>query len=106
MADTGKTLPNLVREVVFFYVKHYYDKYLTKNNIAKMDTVHIQAFIQQYYTEKEKELREYVRTNLKKNLGPSYNSMAVENILMEMSGDPEMAKSRIQLEIEEYQRDR
>lgn len=48
MSDTGKTLPNLVREVVFFYVKHYYDKYLAKNNISKMDAGHIHAFIQQY----------------------------------------------------------
>ena len=104
MADTGKTLPNLVREVIFFYVKHYYDKYLTSNNISQMDKDHINAFVQQYYTSKEKELREYVRTNLKKNLGSTYNSMAVENILLEMSSDPDMAKERIKLEIEDYQR--
>jgi hypothetical protein len=106
MADTGKTLPNLVREVIFFYVKHYYEKYLTTHNISQMDEPHITAFIQQYYTSKEKELREYVRTNLKKNLGVSYNSMAVENILLEMSSDPDMAKERIKLEIDDYQKTR
>jgi hypothetical protein len=106
MSDTGKTLPNLVREVIFFYVKHYYDKYLTTNNITSMNETHINEFIQQYYTSKEKELRDYVRTNLKKNLGPNYNSISVENILLEMSSDPDMAKERIKLEIQDYQNSR
>lgn len=107
MADTGnKTLPNLVREIIFFYVKHYYDKYLTQNNITIMNEMHIDAFIKQYYTDKEKELREYIRNTLKKNQGASYNSMAVENILLEMSSDPIMAKERIKLEIQDYQRNR
>jgi hypothetical protein len=30
--------------------------------------------------------------------------MAVDNILLEMSSDPDMAKERIKLEIEDYQR--
>lgn len=106
MADTGKTLPNLIREIVFFYVKHYYDKYLTQNNIDKMTGEHIDTFIKQYYTDKEKELREYIRGTLKKNQGSAYNSMAVENILLEMASDPTMAKERIRLEIQDYQRNR
>jgi hypothetical protein len=103
MADTGKSLPNLVREIIFFYVKHYYDKYLTEHQLKCMNNADIDAFIQKHYTDKEKELREYVRTNLKNNLGSSYNSMAVENILLEISSDPAMAKERIRIEIQDYQ---
>ena len=104
MADTGtKTLPNLIREIIFFYVKHYYDKYLTQNNITTMDDTHIMAFIKQYYTDKEKELREYVRNTLKKNQGSAYNSISVENILLEISSDPSLAQERIKLEIQDFQ---
>ena len=104
MADTStKTLPNLIREIIFFYVKHYYDKYLSQNNITTMDDTHINAFIKQYYTDKEKELREYVRNTLKKNQGSSYNSIAVENILLEISSDPSLAQERIKLEIQDFQ---
>ena len=103
MADTGKSLPNLIREIIFFYVKHYYDKYLTEHQLKHMNDADIDAFIQKHYTEKEKELREYVRTNLKSNLGANYNSIAVENILLEISSDPTMAKERIRIEIQDYQ---
>lgn len=106
MADSGKTLPNLIREIIFFYVKHYYDKYLLQNSITTMNDEHINAFIKQYYTDKEKELRDYVRTTLKKNQGTAYNSIAVENILLEISSDPSMAKERVKLEIQDYQRNR
>jgi hypothetical protein len=103
MADTGKTLPNLIKDIIFFYVKHYYDKYLTQHNISKMSNDDIDEFIRQYYTDKEKELREYVRNTLKKNQGSGYNSIAVENILLEISNDPTMAKERIKIEIQDFQ---
>jgi hypothetical protein len=103
MTDTGKTLPNLIKDIIFFYVKHYYDKYLTQNNISRMSNDDIDEFIRQYYTDKEKELREYVRNTLKKNQGAAYNSIAVENILLEISNDPSMAKERIKIEIQDFQ---
>lgn len=103
MTDTGKTLPNLIKDIIFFYVKHYYDKYLTQNNINRMSNDDIDSFIRQYYTDKEKELREYVRNTLKKNQGAAYNSIAVENILLEISNDPNMAKERIKIEIQDFQ---
>ncbi len=104
MADThSKTLPNLIREIIFFYVKHYYDKYLTQTNITTMNDAHVDMFIKQYYTDKEKELREYVRNTLKKNQGSAYNSISVENILLEISSDPSLAQERIKLEIQDFQ---
>lgn len=103
MSESGKTLPNLIREITFFYVKHYYDKYLEQHNITRMDDTHINSFIVQHYTNKEKELRDYIRNTLKKNQGLSYNSIAVENILLEISSDPTMAKERIKLEIQDFQ---
>ena len=101
MAD--KSLPNLIKDIVHFYVKHYYDKYLAENGITTMANSDIDTFIQRYYIEKETDLRKYIRDTLKKNQGAAYNQIAVENILLEMSNDPELAKSRIKLEIQDYQ---
>jgi len=103
MSSSEKTLTNLVKETVFYYVKFYYDKYLTEHHLTIMDDGHIDRFIQTNYTEREKELREYVRKSLKKNLGDGYNNLAVENILLEIFKDPAMAKERIRLEIVDYQ---
>ena len=103
MASSEKTLTNLVKETVFYYVKFYYDKYLNEHQLTIMDDTHIDQFIQTNYTDREKDLREYVRKSLKKNLGDGYNNLAVENILLEIFKDPAMAKERIRLEIVDYQ---
>jgi hypothetical protein len=68
-----------------------------------MDDDHINGFIKAHYTDREKDLREYVRKSLKKNLADGYNNLAVENILLEIFKDPAMAKERIRLEIVDYQ---
>ncbi len=103
MSTGEKTLTNLVKETIFFYVKYYYDKYLSEHNLTLMDDQHIDQFIQMHYTEREKDLRDYVRKSLKKNLGDGYNNLAVENILLEIFKDPAMAKERIRIEIVDFQ---
>lgn len=98
-----ETLPNLVRDVIFHYIKHYYEKWLNDTGNSVMSADDITAFVEKYYNEKQKDLRKYVRSTLKKNLGVKYNQLAVENILLEITQDPEFAKTRIRVEIEDYQ---
>lgn len=98
-----ETLPNLVRDIIFHYIKHYYEKWLHEHNKNKMTDNDINEFINEYYNLKQSDLRKYVRATLKQNLGANYNQMAVENILMEINKDPEFAKTRIHMEIEDYQ---
>ena len=103
-ADTKReTLPNLVRDVIFHYIKHYYEKWLADTGKSMMSDNDITVFVEKYYNEKQKDLRKYVRSTLKKNLGVKYNQLAVENILLEITQDPEFAKTRIRMEIEDYQ---
>ena len=103
MSSGEKTLTNLVKETVFYYVKYYYDKYLTEHQLTIMDDADIDRFIQTNYTDREKDLRDYVRKSLKKNLADGYNNLAVENILLEIFKDQAMAKERIRIEIVDYQ---
>lgn len=98
-----KTLPNLVKDIIFFYVKYYYDKKLQDLGVDNLTNEQIQEFVEDHYTNKEKDLREYVRNSLKKNQGDAYSPIATENILLEIFSDAEMAKERIRLEIEDYQ---
>ncbi len=103
MPGNEKTLPNLIKDIIFYYVKYYYDKFLKDHNIERMSDSDIDLFIQTNYSEKTNEVRTYVRNSLKKNLGTEYNSIATENILLEIFNDPELAKERIRLEIANYQ---
>jgi hypothetical protein len=98
-----KSLPNLVKDIIFFYVKYYYKKYLTENSLDKMSVDDIEKFINIYYGEKQQDLKDYIRKSLKKNQGVEYNSIATENILLELFNDTNMAKERIRLEIIDFQ---
>lgn len=98
-----ETLPNLIRDSIFYYIKYYYEMWLEDTGKQKMSDDDITAFIEKYYNEKQKDLRKYVRATLKKNLGTKYNQLAVENIFLQITQDPEFAKTRIRMEIEDYQ---
>lgn len=98
-----KSLPNMIRDITFYYVKFYYDKYLKDNDIEKMELTQITNFITDHYTNKENDIKKYIRNSLKKNLGANYNPITTENILLEMFNDSELAIARIKNEIIDYQ---
>ena len=101
---TDKSLITLVRDVTYYYIKFYYEKELKDTNSTKLPEDNIKIMIDRLYLEKENDLKKYIRKTLKENLGDSYSTMAVENILIEMFNDPEYSKQRINIEIIEYQR--
>ena len=78
--EQPRNLTNLIKDIVFYYIKFYYDKELTKKNIKK-----------------------YIRNSLKESQGENYNRLAVENALMKMFDDIEYAKNRVINEIKTYQ---
>jgi hypothetical protein len=93
----------LVKDVTYFYIKHYYEQELlnTKQVILKADD--LKALIERLYVEKSGELKKYIRDTLKENLKEAYSSFTIENILLEMFSEPELSKHRVFLEIMEYQ---
>lgn len=101
--STDKSLPNLIKDIIFYYVKYYYDKHISELSVNKLTEEQITEFVESHYTNKEKDIREYVRKSLKKNLGDEYNSFTTENILLEIFSDAAMAKERLRLEISDYQ---
>ena len=97
------TLPNIVKDIIFFYIKHYYDKYLKKNNITILSESQINNFISENYINKQNKIKKYIRDSLKKNLGNEYNTITVENLLLEIFNDDDLAQERLRLEIKVYQ---
>ena len=97
-------LTTMVKDITYFYIKHYYEKELQTLNVKKLDENTLRDLITRLYVEKATELKKYIRDTLKENLGPEYSSFQVENIILEMFSNPEMAKHRVFLEIMEYQK--
>lgn len=102
MAD-NKTLPTLVRDITFFYIKHYYDKKLKDDNIQKISNEEVVRFVNQMYHEKETELKDYIKNTLKETLKENYPKMQVNMLLLEMFENPDFAKKRVINEIINYQ---
>ena len=47
---TEKTLPNLVKDITYFYIKFYYEKELTDTNQKKLTEDHIKNLISTLYS--------------------------------------------------------
>ena len=94
----------LVKDVTYFYIKHFYEQELLKNKVTKLTEIDLKDLITRLYTEKSTDLKKYIRETLKENLKEEYSSFTVENILLEMFSDPEYSKHRVYLEILEYQK--
>lgn len=96
-------LANLVREITYFYIRHYYNELLQKRQLNKIPNDELKEFINSMYTEKQNDLKKYIRESLKDQLGANYSIFATENIILEMFKDPEYAKQRVYNEIVLYQ---
>ena len=104
MATNNLNLNNMVRDITYFFIKYYYDKELIDTNQKLLSEQNLKEMIDKLYMEKSNELKKYIRDTLKENIQDSYNSFAVENIILEMFNDPEYSKYRVYLEIIEYQK--
>jgi len=100
---TDKSLPNLVKDITYFYIKHFYEKELNTRNLKKLPIEDVELLIENLYVEKANDLKKYIRSTLKENLGDQYSAVAVENIIIEMFNDPTYSKRRVYLEIVDYQ---
>jgi hypothetical protein len=101
-----RSLPNLIKDITLFYIKHHYFKYLKDNNINAIDEIKLRELIDDLYETKHQILRDYIRENLKNNLKDAYTptvKLTSESIILEMFSDPRLAKERVITEIMKYQ---
>ena len=99
-----KELTDNIQKLAYNFAKFHYNKYLETHKIDKIQNEKLQDIVESMFNEKQKELKGYIRSSLKKMCGDNYNSFAVENILNEMFGDKNLVIERIVLEIKKFQK--
>lgn len=100
-------LPEIIKNITFHFIKIHYNKYLEDNNLKKIPENDLENVINNLYDDKQKDLKKYIRGTMRKNF-PDYNTnftlkTSTEEILLEIFDDPDYAKSRLVLEIKNYQ---
>ena len=94
----------LVQELILFYIKENYNKYLNDHNINKIPDNQINMVISNLYTEKKEHLKEFLKGSLKKVMKEDYiGDLALLNICTEIFNDDNLCKNRLIMEIRNYQ---
>ena len=92
-----------VRNIVFYFVKNEYKNYLDKHELKFIPETDLDSVVDSFYIQKEKTLKEFIRTNLRKMMKQQYPGALVENIIFDIFQDEKLAKNRIILEIKQFQ---
>jgi len=105
--ETQFNLPNTIKNITFYFIKQHYNKYLEERELEKIPKDEISSVVDQLYTDKEQELKKYIRGTMRKNF-PDYDQnftmkTTTEEIILEMFEDPDFSKNRLAIEIENYQ---
>lgn len=100
-------LPNTIKSIVLHFIKVHYKKYLDDNKLTKIPDDELEEVVYNLYDDKQLELKKYIRGTMRKNF-PDYDSnftmkTTTEEIILEMFDDPDYSKSRLVLEIKNYQ---
>jgi len=104
---TQFNLPNTIKNITFYFIKQHYNKYLEDRELETIPKDEIGSVVDQLYTDKEQELKKYIRGTMRKNF-PDYDKnftmkTTTEEIILEMFEDPDFSKNRLAIEIENYQ---
>ena len=100
MSNIQKT----IKDLIYFYIKENYKKYLTENNLQIIPESDIPNVIEKLYTEKKDHLRNFIKTSLQLLMKETYpGDQTVDNLTLNIFSDDELCKNRLLLEIKIYQ---
>lgn len=95
----------LIQDLILFFVKENYNKYLSDNEIKKIQDDQIELVVKKIYQEKKSNIKEFLTTSLKKIMGEDYiGDLFVNNICIDIFRDDKLCTNRIILEIKNYQK--
>ena len=91
---------NLVEDLILFYVKENYLKYLQEKKISKIPEDEIPSVIETLYSDRKVHLKEFLKISLKKLMDEEYiGDLAVQSICNEIFSDDDVCKQRLITEI-------
>ena len=97
-------LQNTIKNLIFFYVKTNYEKYLKDNNIKNIPDNEINTVIETLYTDRKEHLKIFLKQSLKELLKNDYpGDLVILNIFTDIFNDDNICKNRLILEIRMYQ---
>ena len=98
-----------IKDIILFYAKTNYQKYLTDNNITKIPDSNIYSVVCELYDEKKPHIRQFVIDTYKKlcesNKTEYPGDLIIKNILFDIfqKDEDEYIKNRIVVIIKEHQ---
>jgi hypothetical protein len=100
MSNIQKT----IKDLIHFYIKENYKKYLTDHKIEIIPADKISDVIDELYTEKKEHLKVFIKSSLQVMLKDNYpGDQVVTNLILNIFADDELCKNRLCLEIKVYQ---
>lgn len=107
-SNMSKDLPQTIANIVLYYIKKQYNKYIEEKNISKIPEEQIKEVVGGFYSEKELELKKFIRNTMRKNF-PDYDKnlamkTGTEEIILEIFDDKEFSITKVALEISNYQK--
>ena len=94
----------IIQDLIFFYVKENYKKYLAENSIEFIPEQDIMKTIDSIYTERKKHLQQFLKDSLKEIQKDDYmGDLIVNNICYDIFNDDQVCKHRLYTEIKLFQ---
>lgn len=93
-----------IRDLLVFYVKTNYEKYLKEHNLQFIPNNELSSIIETLYTERKSHIKIFVKDSLKELLKGEYpGDCLIDSIIREIFSDDQVCKERLYIEIEAYQ---
>lgn len=93
-----------IKDLIYFYIKENYKKYLQDNSLTIIPNDKIRSVIDSLYTDKKEHLKEFIKSSLKVLMKDEYpGDQTITNLTLNIFSDDELCKNRLSLEIKVYQ---
>jgi len=93
-----------IKDLIIFYVKENYNKYLEENNLTIIGKEKIKQIISDMYYPKKDHLKQFVKNSLKELWKDDYpGDLIIDNIFFDIYQDDKFNINRICVEIELHQ---
>jgi hypothetical protein len=97
-------LTQITKDLIIFYIKENYKKYLDDNNIDKIEECNIKGIVDILFENKKGHMKEFLKKSTKELLKEEYpGDLTLNSLIREIYSDEELCKNRICIEIKIYQ---
>ena len=94
----------MIKDLIIFYVKENYNKYLEDNNLKQIDENEISNIVNQLYIDRKEHLNDFILNSMNHLLKDNYpGDNHINNILREIFKDDDLCKNKLIKEIIKYQ---